>query len=326
MDTKFKAVISDYDYGNVDVEKEEMEKYHVRVVPAQCKTEEELIDVASDAHAIITQYARVGRKTIERLKNCRVIARYGTGVDIVDVAAATEKGIQVTNVPDYCTDEVADHAVALLLTLIRKLINYNRAAHEGIWRWQAGQPVHRIRGSKLGLIGFGKIGRAITTRAKAFGMEVMVHDPYVREEFITEYGAVRAPFEDLLPKSDYIVIQAPLTEETRNLFGDGEFRQMKRSAILINTARGPIVNNRSLYRALKEGWIAAAGLDDTEEEPAKKKNWRPDNPLFTLDNVIITPHAAYYSEESIEEARRTASQEVVRVLTGKTPKYPVNKV
>jgi D-3-phosphoglycerate dehydrogenase len=326
MSKKFKVVISDYDYGDFNIEKEEMEKYNINVAAAQCKTEEQLIDVASDAHAIITQYARVGRKTIEALENCRVIARYGTGVDIVDVDAATEKGIIVTNVPNYCTDEVADHAMSLLLASVRKLFVYNQATHEGIWRWKSGQPIHRIRGSTLGVLGFGKIGRAIALRAKGFGMEIIVHDPYVGKEVLSEYGVIPVNFQVLLQESDYIIIQAPLTDETRNLFADDELRQMKKSAILINTARGPIVNNQSLYRALQEGKIAAAGLDDLQEEPAKKKNWRPENPLFNLDNVIITSHSAYYSEESIEEARRTASQEVVRVLTGESPRYPVNQV
>jgi D-3-phosphoglycerate dehydrogenase len=321
---KPKVVISDYDFGDILIEKEEMGKHGLEVIGAQCKTEEELIAVALNAHAIIPQYARVGRKTIESLTNCKVISRYGAGVDIVDVDAATEKGIQVTNVPYYCMDEVADHAMAMLLALVRKIFVYDKATHQGTWHWKSGYPIRRIRGSKAGLVAFGKIAKAIARRARAFGMEVLAYDPYVDDEMILVHGVTPATFETLIKESDYILIQAPLTDETRLMFGEREFRQMKSTAVLINTARGPIVDNDALYKALRKGWIAAAALDDIEEEPAKKRDWKPTHPLFELEQVMITPHSAYYSEASIEDARRTASREVVRVLTGKPPRFPVN--
>lgn len=326
MTKKLKVVITDYDYGNVDVEQEIIEAAGIELVAAQCKSEDETIEAARGAAAVITQYARVGAKAVEALYDLRLIARYGTGVDIVDVEAATARNILVTNVPNYCVDEVADHALALLLATARKLREYDRATRAGVWEWQSGRPVYRIRGRTMGLLSFGTIARAIARRAKGFGVNLIAYDPYAAREVFEELGTRPVSFEELIEESDYLMIQAPLTSETRGRIGETELRQMKPGAILINTARGPIVDNKALYRALKNGWIAGAGTDDVEEEPAKIRNWKPDNPLFTLDNIYITPHAAYYSEESIATARKFASEEVVRVLSGRRPLSPVNNV
>ena len=319
------VVITDYDYGNVDIERAIIEGAGLGLIAAQCKSEDDVIDVARDAHAIIAQYAHVGARAINAFTRCRVIARYGTGVDIVDVSAATRHNILVTNVPnDWCENEVADHAVALLLSLARKLRNYDQATRAGVWRWQSGQPIYRLRGSILGLLSFGAIARAIARRSSGFGMLIIAHDPYMAAADIAAHGATSVSFDELIEQADYLVIQAPLTSETRHLINEAQLRRMKPSAFLINTARGPIVNDDALYRALKEGWIAGAGLDDIEEEPAKILDWKPTNPLFGLENVIITPHAAYYSEESIGTVRDFAAHEVVRVLTGQSPLSPVN--
>ena len=319
------VVIADYDYGDVDIERAIIEGAGLELVAAQCKSEDDVIDVAQDADAIIAQYATIGAKVINALTRCRVIARYGTGVDIVDVDAATRRNILVTNVPnDWCENEVADHAMALLLTVARKLRDYDRATRAGVWLWQSGQPIYRLRGRILGLLSFGAIAQAIAARATGFGMRVIASDPYKTPTDIAAHGAASVSFDELIEQADYLMIQAPLTPETRDLIDEVQLHRMKPSAILINTARGPIVNDRALYRALKEGWIAGAGLDDIEEEPAKVRDWKPTNPLFGLDNVIITPHAAYYSEEAIHTVRDFAAQEVVRVLTGKPPLSPVN--
>ena len=319
------VVIADYDYGDVEIERAIIEGAGLELVADHCKSEDDVIDVARDADAIIAQYAPVGAKAINALTRCRVIARYGTGVDIVDVDAATRRNILVTNVPnDWCENEVADHAMTLLLTVARKIRDYDRATRAGVWRWQSGQPIYRLRGRILGLLSFGAIAQAIATRATGFGMRVIANDPYQAPADIVAHGATPVSFDELIAQADYLVIQAPLTPETRNLLDEAQLHRMKPSAILVNTARGPIVNDRALYRALKEGWIAGAGLDDIEEEPAKLRDWKPTNPLFGLDNVIITPHAAYYSEEAIRTVRDFAAQEVVRVLTGKPPLSPVN--
>jgi D-3-phosphoglycerate dehydrogenase len=322
-----KIVVLDYDFGDVDIERSIIEGAGFELAPAQCKNEDDVIAAAHDAYGVLCQYAPVGARAIDSFEHCKVIARYGTGVDIVDVDAATRHGIQVTNAPnDWCSDEVADHAVTLWLSAAREIIKYDTATRRGEWQWQTGKPIRRLRGGVLGLLSFGAIARAIAERARPFGVEVWAHDPFVDAERMHASGVRPVSFDELVGGSDYLLIQAPLTEGTHGLFNEEVLRRMKRSAILINTARGPIVSDRALYRALKEGWIAGAALDDIEEEPAKISDWRPENPLFGLDNVIVTPHAAYYSEESIRLVRTIAANEVVRVLTGQGPLSPVNAV
>jgi D-3-phosphoglycerate dehydrogenase / 2-oxoglutarate reductase len=323
--TRETVVIADYDYGDVDIERAIFEKAGLELIAAQCKTEDEVIEVAHDAAAVVAQYAAISARVIAELPECRVIARYGTGVDIVDVDAATRHNILVTNVPnEWCEDEVADHAMALLLAVGRKVTVYDRATRGGIWQWQSGAPIHRLRGSVLGLLSFGAIARGIAARAAGFGMRITAHDPYMPADEIAAAGATAVSFDELVTESDCLVIQAPLTPETHHLFDEHQLRRMKPTAFLINTARGPIVADRALHRALSEGWIAGAGLDDIEEEPAKVRDWHPDNPLFGLENVVITPHAAYYSEEALDTVRHFAAEEVVRVLTGEPPLSPVN--
>ena len=321
------VVIADYDFGDVDVERSIIEQAGFELVAAQCKSEDDVVAVAQDAHAVIAQYAAVGAKAIDSFTRCRVIARYGTGVDIVDVDAATRRGILVTNVPnDWCEDEVADHAVALLLAEARKLREYDRQTRAGVWRWQSGQPIYRLRGRVMGLLAFGAIAQAIALRASGFGIKVIAHDPFMDATTMEAQNVEPVSFDELVERSDFLVIQAPLTPSTHNLFDEHQLRRLKPTAILINTARGPIVSDQALYWALKEGWIAGAGLDDIEEEPAKQRDWQPTNPLFELDNVIITPHAAYYSEESMRTVRQFAAEEVVRVLSGRPALSPVNSI
>ncbi len=322
---KPKVVITDYDFGDVAVETEILEAAGAEVIALQAKRQEDLFDVAPHCAAMMNQYARIGKETIARMRNCEVIARYGVGVDIVDVGTATEKGILVTNVQNYCTEEVADHAIALWLTLARKLPDYDRATHAGVWKWQSGQPVYRLRGRTMGVVSLGKIGQAIVARAQSFGVSVIAYDPYLPREVAAKIGVELVSKPELLARSDYILMQAPMTPNTHHFLSDAEFSVMKPGAILVNTGRGPTVDNKALFRALTEGHLAAAGLDDPEEEPAKRANWTPDdNPLFKLPNVLVTPHAAYYSEESIHEARVTAATQVAKVLTGQNPDYTVN--
>lgn len=318
-------MITDYDYGDVEVERQILEAAGAEIVALQAKSEEDLFDAAADCAAMMNQYARIGTSVIARMRRCEVIARYGVGVDIVDVAAASDRGILVTNVQDYCTEEVADHAISLWLSLARKLPDYDRATHAGVWRWQSGKPVYRLRGRTMGVVSFGKIGQAIAERARAFGVKVIAFDPFLPTSVAAQHGVELVDKAELLARSDYILMQAPMTPDTRHFLSDAEFAAMKPGAILVNTGRGPTVDNKALYRALTDGHLAAAGLDDPEEEPAKRANWSPaDNPIFTLPNVLVTPHAAYYSEESIRAARVTAATQVAKVLTGQRPDYPVN--
>ena len=320
-----KVVITDYDYGDLEIEKGILNGVGAEVIPLQAKCEEDLFEVAEDCFGMINQYAWVGRETIQRMKQCKVIARYGVGVDIVDVDAAKDRGILVTNVQDYCTEEVADHSIALWLTLARKLPRYDKATRSGVWNWQTGAPVFRIRGRVMGIVSFGKIGQAIAERARGFGVELMVYDPYISQSSIEKMGCRPVNKETLIRESDFLMMQAPMTEETHLFLSFDEFKLMKSNAIVINTGRGPTIDNKAFYQALTQQEIAAAGLDDPEEEPAKRSSWDPkDNPIFSLPNFLVTPHAAYYSEESIRIARETAATQVAKMIRGEVPDYPVN--
>lgn len=328
MDHTPKVVIADYDFGDVDIERSIVTRAGFELVAAQSKSEDDVIANASDADAVLTQYAEIGKRAIDSFKRCKIIARYGIGVDIVDVDEATRRNIVVTNVPnDWCMNEVADHAVALLMALVRKLPQYDDATRAGEWQWQTGRPIQRLQEGTVGLFSFGAIAKEVARRMKGFGVKkIIACDPYADKNDASALGVPLVSFEELLTKSDYLVIQAPLTKETRGRFSEAELRRMKKGAILVNTARGPIVKDEDLYRVLKDGWLGGAGLDDLEEEPAKQAHWKATNPLFSLDNVIVTPHAAYYSEQSIQIVRRFASEEAVRVLKGEAPLSPVNKV
>ncbi|NKY31401.1 C-terminal binding protein [Nocardia gamkensis] len=326
-DSRATILIADYDFGDVDIERAIVEGAGLRMLAAQCKSEDEVIEAGREADGILTQYAQVGSRAIGALTRCRVIARYGTGVDIVDVDAATRHGVQVTNAPnDWCAEEVADHAVALWLAAARKICRYDRATRSGEWHWKTGEPIHRLRGQVLGLLSFGSIARLIAERAKAFGVEVWAHDPFLDQNEIRQSQVRPMSFDDLVEGADYVIVQTPLTPQTHHTFDRATLRRMKPNAILVNTARGPIVEDTAIQQALTEGWIAGAALDDLEEEPAKQRAWRATNPLFELPNVIVTPHAAYYSEESVATIRTIAAEEAVRVLTGQPPRFPVNEL
>jgi D-3-phosphoglycerate dehydrogenase len=320
-------MIADSDFGDVDIERAIVEGAGFTLAAYQCTSEEEVIAHGQDAAGILTQYAYIGAATMDRLPQLRVIARYGTGVDIVDVDAATRHGIQVTNAPnDWCADEVADHAIALWLAAARKINEYDAATRRGEWQWQSGAPIFRLRGRVFGLLGYGAIARLIADRARPFGVEIWAHDPYVDAEQMAANGVRPVDLDELIRGSDYLTIQAPLTPDTRHLFNDTTLARMKPTAILINTARGPIVEDTALSRALGRGTIAAAAIDDLEEEPAKLANWAPTNSLLHHPNVIVTPHAAYYSEDSVHTIRTIAAEEAVRVLTGQPARSPVNRL
>jgi len=325
--SKGTILIADYDFGDVNIERAIIEGAGFELVDAQCKSEDEVITKGRDVDGVLTQYAPIRARVIDVMTRCRVISRYGTGVDIVDVDAATRRGIQVTNAPnEWCAEEVADHAVTLWLAATRKICQYDQAVRRGEWRWQTGYPIQRLRGRVFGLLSFGSIARNIAERVRAFGVDIWAHDPFMDESEIQRHNVRPVSFDELVEGSDYLMIQAPLTPETRHLFNRETLRRMKKTAILINTARGPIVEDSAIYQALNEGWIAGAALDDIEEEPAKQRDWSPVNPLFRLPNVIITPHAAYYSEESIGTVRKIAAEEAVRVLSGLPARSPVNKI
>lgn len=318
---KYKVYISDYDYPDINIEKSVLEPIGAEVIGLHCNTGENLAELAKDADAIMQQYAKIPRETIEKLKNCKVIARYGIGTDILDVEAAYEHGMVVTNVADYCIEEVADHSISMAFTLIRSIPFYNRATHEGRWHWSDwAAPIHRMRNMTFGLIGFGRIAQNMARKLSVFGFKLQAYDPYISASYMATFGVKKVDLDTLLMESNVVDVMCPYTPETHYLINEQALRKMRRDAILINCARGKVIDNAALYKALKEKWIVAAGLDDTEEEPAKVQNWSPEcNPLFELDNCIITPHAAYVSQAALDEARRTAAENVKAVLLGQTP-------
>jgi D-3-phosphoglycerate dehydrogenase len=319
--SKFKVYISDYDYPDLEIEKSILEPINAEVIGLQSKTGRELPELAKDADAILQQYAKIPRETIEKLTNCKAICRYGIGVDIVDVQAASEHGIVVTNVPDYCIDEVAEHTIAMGMMLLRRIPAYDAATHAGKWHWQdSGAPIFRFRNQTWSIVGFGRIAQNMVHKIKPFGFTIQAYDPYVSQTFMSTMGVEKASLEALLKTSDIVTVMCPYTKDTHHLIDENALKSMRKHAVLLNCSRGKVVDNQALFRALSDGWIASAGLDDTEEEPAKMDAWSPDmNPLFTLDNCIITPHVAYISEDAIQECRRVAAENAKAVLLGQTP-------
>lgn len=277
-----------------------------------------ILSVAADADALLVTYSQINAEVIAGLKNCKAIGRFGIGTDNIDIAAATEKGITVCYAPVYCLDEVSDHAMALLLACVRKIPFANARAAEGRWEMPAVAPISRIRGTTLGLIGLGNIPQKIVGKAKAFGINVIASDPYCPDETFSQLGVEKVELEDLLNRSDYISVHAPLTSETENMFNMETFKKMKNSAYLINTARGPLVEINDLAKALEAGEIAGAGLDVLPEEPPGRNN-----PLLGRENVVLTPHIGFYSEDALLDLQTTVATDVAKILSGEEPEYPV---
>lgn len=318
---KYTVVLVDDIIPPSDIELKELENVSARLVVVPCISEDDVIDAARNSDAIMTVAAPITARVIDSLNNCRVIARYGTGLDNVDLKAATSRGIVVTYGFDYCSEEVSVMTVALLLACARRILVLDSWIKKG--KWKDGLSlvvgVRSLSGKTLGLVGFGRIGRLTMKKMSSFGVQTLVYDPYVSDEEIVKMGARPVDLLTLLRESDYVSIHCPLTEDTRHMFREEQFRLMKKSAILINTSRGAIIHEPSLYRALKEGWIAAAGLDVMEKEPPD-----PENPLLSLDNVIITGHLAAATEEAMARLRRTVSRGVAAVLSGCWPKVIAN--
>ena len=312
------VAVSDSVFPSLDLAREVVSRVGAELRMATQPTPEAILDVARDAEGLLVTYAKITAEMISQMKRCKIISRFGIGVDNVDIAAATAAGISVTKVPDYCIDEVSDHAMALLLSLVRKIPFSSARAHAGRWEMAAVVPIHRLRGTILGLVGFGRIPQRIAPKAKAFGLRVITFDPYVPQTVLEQAGVERVEFAELVKMSDYISIHTPLLPETRHLFNAEVFRQMKPGAVIVNTSRGPVVEEAALARALDAGQLAGAALDVLEQEPPTSSL------LFGRDNVILTPHTSFYSVEALEELQTKAAEEVVRVLSGEPPRNPVN--
>ena len=316
----WKVLITDYVWPSTDPERAVLEAGGASVVVAPNGEEGTLVDLARDADAIMTCFAQVTENVVRAAEQCIVIGRFGVGVDNIAVSTATELGIAVTYVPDYCVDEVSDHVMALLHTWNRKIALFDRSVRERGW---GSQPLTmrmmRLRGKTLGIVGFGRIGQAVAAKARAFGLHVLATDPIVPRELVEAEGGRMVDLPTLLAESDFISLHTPLNEATRNLIGREELSMMKEDAFLINAARGPLIDEIALHDALKSGTIAGAGLDVMVDNSPPQ-----DHPLLSLENIIITPHVAFFSQESTLELEERAAAEVVSVMQGRMPDNLVN--
>ncbi|MGH6988721.1 MAG: C-terminal binding protein [Stellaceae bacterium] len=306
--------------GNYDFENEALAPLDAEIIEIPAESENEFIANAADADAVYAKGRNFTKRMIDGLGKARIIALGTVGSDYIDVAAATAKGIPVTNIPDTFIEEVADHALMLLLSSFRRLLIEDKMVREG--RWREGRPAlnqPRLMGQTLGFIAFGHVARATAMRARAFGLNMMAYDPYVEELVMSPYGVRPATLEEVLCESDFVSMHAPATEDARHMLTEKHFKMMKPGAIFINTGRGPTVDEAALIKALQEGWIAGAGLDVLEIEPPK-----PDNPLLKMDNVILTPHVASASARFDPARRRRVGHEIALVLRGYWPRSAVN--
>jgi len=316
---KAKVVLTDYVWESLDVEKKILGGL-AELVPMQTKKPEEFLAQAADCDALLNTYAGpITGDAMAKMPKCRIIARYGIGVDTIDLEAATRAGIIVTNNPTYCVEEVAEHTLALLLDSARKVAFYDRLVRAGTWAVPPGKPLYRLVGRTLGLVGFGNIARHVAVRAAAFGMRILYADPFVKDGQFSEPGR-KVELDELYRESDFVSVHPPLTPQTRGMINDGAFSKMKPGAILINCSRGPVVDTTALVRALDAKKIAGCALDTTDPEPL------PDpHPLRGRENVIINPHVAWYSETAMVGLQAGAPGEVRRVLSGEWPVNVVNK-
>ncbi|MCY4439986.1 MAG: C-terminal binding protein, partial [Deltaproteobacteria bacterium] len=314
------VAVTDHLFPSMDDEARMFREMDTELAIGQCKGEDEVIALCRNADAVLNTYARMTPRVIESLERCKVIVRFGIGYDNVDVEAATRCGVMVANTTEYCIDEVADQAMAMLLACARGLFPAARIARDGTWDLAKMPVLRRLRGQTLGLVGIGQIGKAVAARAHGFGLKVVASDPYVDEAAARELGAKLVDLDTLLGASDYVSVHVPLMPATEGMMNAAVFAKMKPTAFLINVARGRIVNQAELVRAVEQGNVAGAGLDVLEQEPCA-----PGDAIATLDNVILTPHSAWYSEEARADMRRRAVGQVVSVLNGELPYSLINR-
>ncbi|MCY3901543.1 MAG: C-terminal binding protein [Caldilineaceae bacterium] len=314
-----RILITDIAWPDIEIEKEVLALVDGEPVIAGSGTPEEIIALAPEADAILTCWKDVPAEALDVAPNCRIVSRYGIGLDNIPVDHATGRGMLVTNVPDFCLEEVSDHVMALLLATARQLMPLVRTPDRSDWSRDTPRPIPRVRGQTLGLIGFGNIGRALVPKALGFGLRVIAYTPRLRAEDAPAGVEVTNDLGALLAASDYVTIHCPLTDETAHMIDESALAQMKPSALLINTSRGGVIDEGALVRALEEGQIAGAALDVTDPEPPAA-----DNPLLNMENVIVTPHAAFYSVAATADLARKAAENVVTVLQGNVPKTLIN--
>lgn len=314
-----KVIITDCDHDSIDIEKKVFEQAGMEVELRQAITEDEVIAQCQDAEIFIVQYAKITEKVMEHCPKLKYVVRYGVGVDTIDVPAATKHGIQVGNVPDYGMNEVADHAIALALSLIRKTVKMNAFTKTETWDYTKAIPIHRFSELTAGVIGLGRIGRNFAQKMHALGFKVIGTDPYFQATDETDAYVKAVSMEDVIEQSDIISLHCP-ADGNMDLFNEETFRKMKNSAVIVNVARGGIIHEKDLEWALTKGEIAGAALDCMMGEPVSKES-----PLFQHENLIVTPHMAWYSEEAANELKRKVAEESVRFSNGEKIHYPINQ-
>ncbi len=302
-----------------DVEKEIVEEAGANLRIEDVSSKEELIESATDPIGIMTIETEIDESVMDAFPNLEFISVHGIGVDMVDVEAATDRGIPVFNTPHYCLEEVATHTMSLILACERRICQYNSDVKSGGWDYKLEGPITRLSTKTVGVVGLGDIGLEVVKRIRGFGVDIVGYDPYVSEEEIDEYGVEKVDFDSLCERADIITVHTPLTESTRHLLDASAFDTMQSGVTLVNAARGGIIDQTALYEALEDGTVSYAGLDVLESEPPE------DDRILNLDNVVITPHAAWYSEDALTELQRTAGENVATFLNGDVPDYVVNR-
>lgn len=304
-----------------EIEKRICGQEGIEFVPARCRTREEIIEAGKDADIIMVCGAGIDAGLMDEFKQCKALVRYGIGYDVFDVDAASERKIMVCNQPDYCIVDVAFHAVSLILGSIRQLLHYSLRVREGIWDQDQGMGMKRPDKLTVGLAGFGHIPRVVASYLKPMGFTVLAYDPYVEEEIFEQAGVIKADKDALVGNSDILSLHLPLTSDTKGFVNEESIKRMKEKVIIVNTARGPIVEQEALIKALESGKVAAAGLDVFEEEPLTDV----ENPLMLMDNVILTPHVSYRSEDAVPSLCESVANTIVKIAKGEIPRNTVNK-
>lgn len=318
---KYVVAVTDSGFPNLEQEKRILEPLGFTFVTGQCKTAAEVAELCRDADAVLTQWSPVTAEAIASFTRCKVIVRYGIGVDNVDLEAAKRKQIPVANVPDYAVQEVADHTLSLMLAIVRKIPQIVQRVRGGIWEISPCRPINGLQSMTIGVAGFGNIAKAVVHRAKAFGMEAIGFDPFVDEATFARLGVRKVNWDTLLERSDVLSVHMPLTPETKRVFNEQAFRKMKLTSFLVNTSRGGTVDTSALISALRNGEIAGAALDVLEEEPIAANH-----PLLQLDQCIVTSHCAWYSESSLLRLQEYAALEIKRLFSGEPLRHVVNGV
>jgi D-3-phosphoglycerate dehydrogenase len=313
---------TDGDFRDVNFERKILESAGYELIERYCQTSYDVIKACNELRPVGLMVLKVpiNLEVMKKAESIKVISRYGIGLDMIDLKGADEERIPVAYVPDYCVDEVSNHAISLILSSERRLLIFDRNIRNGDWGMKNIYPIHRFNEKTIGLLGFGRLAQAVATKLKGFGVRILAYDPFLDEDFMKSRGVKKVQtIEDLLNVSDILSIHVPLTEETKGIINTDKLRKMKKGAVIVNTSRGGIVDQKALLELIKEGRISSAGLDVFEEEPINMSD-----PILQEERIVLTPHVSYYSDEALKQVQVDTAQAVVDVLSGKIPRNLAN--